>query len=64
MVQKIYSKAHHVSWTNTHHGFRDLVNHGMAKTLECLEKGTKLFYETKKFLTCASDSTVWNVDVL
>ena len=34
---------------------------GWLKTqkLEYLENGTWLFYETKKFLTCASDGTFW-----
>ena len=31
VVQKIYSKIHPVSCTNTHHDVTDLVNHGMVK---------------------------------
>ena len=31
MVQKIYSKMHAVSCTNTHNYVIDLVNHGMVK---------------------------------
>ena len=31
MVQKIYSKMHPVSCTNTHDDVTDLVNHGMVK---------------------------------
>ena len=31
MIQKIYSKMHTVSCTNTHHDVTDLVNHGMVK---------------------------------
>ena len=31
VVQKIYSKTHLVSCTNTHHDVTDLVNHGMVK---------------------------------
>ena len=31
VVQKIYSKMHLVSWTNTHRDGTDLVNHGMVK---------------------------------
>ena len=30
---------------------------------EYLENGTQLFYEIKKFLTCASDDTLWEVIV-
>ena len=30
MFQKIYSKMHYVSCTNTHHDVTDLVNHGMT----------------------------------
>ena len=31
LVQKIYSKTHPVSCTNTHHDVTDLVSHGMVK---------------------------------
>ena len=31
VVQKIYSKTHPVSCTNTHHDVTDLVSHGMVK---------------------------------
>ena len=31
VVQKISSKMHPVSCTNTHHDVTDLVNHGMVK---------------------------------
>ena len=57
---------HPVSFTNTHHDVADLVNHGMVKNikLEYLENGTWLFYEIKKFLTCASDDTFWEVIVM
>ena len=72
MFQKIYSKMHPVSSTNTHHDVTDLVNHGMAKNtkIQNLENGTKLFYELKIFLTCASDDTRWiiyiefNIDII
>ena len=49
---------HLVSCTNTHYDVTDLVNHWMAKhkKLEYLENGTELFYEIKKFGTCASDN--------
>ena len=57
---------HPVSCTNTHHNATDLVNHGIVKIqkFEYLENGTLLFYEWKKFLTCASDGTFWEVPVL
>ena len=50
---------HPVSWTNTHHDVRDLVNDGIvenSKTSKFLELNI-VFYEMKKLLTCASDST-------
>ena len=55
-----------VSFTNTHHDVTDWVNHGMVKIqkLEYLEKGTYLFYEIRKFLTCALDDTFLEVIVL
>ena len=37
---------------NTHYDITDLVNHEIVKNLE---NGTESFYETKNFLTCASD---------
>ena len=43
VAQKIYSKMHFVSCTNTHCNVTDLVNHGMVKntkTYEYLENGT------------------------
>ena len=30
VIQKIYSKMHPVSCTNTHHDVTDLVNHGLV----------------------------------
>ena len=50
---------HPVSCTYLHHDVTDLVNHGMVQKqkLEHLENGTQLFYETKTFLTCASNGT-------
>ena len=42
VVQKIYSKMHLISCTNTHRDITDLVNHGMLKIqkLEYLENET------------------------
>ena len=34
VLQKIYSKMHLVSCTNTHRGVTDLVNHGMFKNIK------------------------------
>ena len=31
VVQKIYSKMHPVTYTNTHHDITDLVNYGMVE---------------------------------
>ena len=61
VVQKIFSKTHPFSYTNTHHDVINLVNHGMIKIqkLNYLENGTHYLYEIKKFLTCASDDTFW-----
>ena len=40
------------SWTNTRDG-TDLVNHAMVKNTKTWNiSRTKLFHETKKFLTC------------
>ena len=49
---------HPVSYSNTHHDVTDLVITGWIKIqkLEHLENETSLFYETKKILTCATDS--------
>ena len=46
-----------VSCTNTHHDVRDLINlEGLKiKKIKYLENGPQLFFETKNFLTCASD---------
>ena len=57
MVQKVYSKMYPVSSTNTYHDITYLVNQWMVKN-------TKTFYKAKKFLTCASDETFWEVIVL
>ena len=48
-----------VSCINDLHGVTDLVNHGLFKIqkVEYLENRTKLFYEIKKFLTCALHKT-------
>ena len=54
----IVKSAHLVSCTNTHHYVIDFVN------LEYLENRTELFTKTKKFLTCTSDDTFWEVIVL
>ena len=50
---------HPVLCTNTYHDVTDFINYGVVKNtkLEYLENGTKLFYEKKKFLTCASYDT-------
>ena len=42
VVQKIYSKMHLVSCTNTHHDITDLVNHGMVKNTK-----TWIYWEWK-----------------
>ena len=57
---------HPVSCTNTHPDVTDLINNGMLKKqkLEYLQNETQLFFETKKFLTCATDDTFWEVIVL
>ena len=52
MVQKIYSKMHPVSCTNTHHDVTDLVNHGVVentKTWISWEQNTT-FLRNKKIL--------------
>ena len=55
---------HLVSCTNTHHNITDLVNQGMIEYLEHLDNGTELFHKIKKFLSCTSDGTFWEVIVL
>ena len=57
---------HPASCTNTHPDVTDLINNGMLKKqkLEYLQNETQLFFETKKFLTCATDDTFWEVIVL
>ena len=55
---------HFASCTNTHHDITDFVNHGMvknAKTWISWERNMQHFNEIKKFLTCASDDTLWEV---
>ena len=49
-----------ISCTSAHRDVTDSVNHRWLKIqkLECLENGTKHFYEIKKSLTCASDDTI------
>ena len=56
---KVILKIDPVLWTNICHDVMHLVNHGVVKMqkLEYLENRTKLFYETKNSLTCASDDT-------
>ena len=50
---------HPVWCAYANHDVTDLVNHGIAKNikLEYLENVTQLFYNIKKFLTCASYGT-------
>ena len=57
---------HLVSCTNTHRDVTDLVNHGMVKNTKTGISWERniIFYETKKFLICALDSTFWEVIVL
>ena len=52
MVQKIYSKIHPVSCTNTDHDVTDLVNHGIVKnTITWISWKLKLFFlRNKKIL--------------
>ena len=65
VVQKIYSKMHPVTYTNTHHDITDLVNHGMVENTKTWISWKQLsfFYEIKKFLTCALDDTFAEVIV-
>ena len=58
---------HPVSCTNTYHNVIDLENHGgclKIQNVEYLENRTYLFYEIRKFLTCALDNTFSEVFVL
>ena len=52
MVQKIYSKIHPVSCTNTHHDITDLVNHGIVKNTKTRisQKQNLLFLRNKTIL--------------
>ena len=54
MVQKIYSKMHLVSCTNTHHDVTDLVNHGMAKN-------TKTWISSERNITFLRNKTILNL---
>ena len=66
MVQKMYSKMHSVSCTNTHHDVIDLTNHGMVKNKKTWIswEWSITFLKNKKILTSASDDTVWEVIIL
>ena len=61
MVQKIYSKMHLVSCTNTHRDVTDLVNHEMVKNTKTWISWERniIFLQNKKFLICALDGTSW-----
>ena len=63
MVQKIYSKTHPLSCTDTHHDVTDLINHGMVKDTKNLNslRTEHNFSTNKKILTRASDDTFWEV---
>ena len=52
VVQKIYSKMHHVSCTNTHPDVTDLVNHEMVKNTKTWISWERniIFLRNKKFL--------------
>ena len=54
---------HPVPCTNTRHDATDLINHSMVKNAKAWTS-RELFYETKIFLTYASDSLFWEVIVL
>ena len=57
---------HPVSCNNTHYDVTDLVNHEMVKNTKTWiswERNIN-FLEIKKFLTCASGNTFWEVTVL
>ena len=66
MVQKIYSKMHPASCTNTYHDITDLVNHGAVKNTKTWISWEQniTFLGNKKVLTCASDGTFWEVIIL
>ena len=51
-VQKIYSKIHLVSCTNTHRDITDLVNHGIVKNTKTLLSWEQniIFLQNKKIL--------------
>ena len=53
VVQKIYSKMHLVSCTNTHRDVTDLVNHGMVKNTKTWISWERnmIFLRNKKILT-------------
>ena len=53
-------KMHPVLCTNTHYDVTDFKNHGMVESTTILIT-KQLFHEIKKFLTCASDVTFWEV---
>ena len=57
---------HPASWTDADHDVTDLVNHGMVKNRKAwISPELNIsFLWNKKFLTCASDSTFWEVIVL
>ena len=56
---------HPVSCTNTHHDHTDLVMGWLKiQKLAYLENGTLLFYEIKKYLTCALYDLLLEVIVL
>ena len=52
MVQKICSKMHSVSCTNTHYDIKDLVNHGMVKNTKTWisQEQNLTFWWNKKIL--------------
>ena len=57
---------HLFSCTNTHHDFTDFVDPGMVKNTKTIISWERkiTFLPNKKFLTCASDDTFWEVIVL
>ena len=52
VVQKLYSKMHLISCTNTHHDVTDLVNHGMVKNTKTWISWERniIFLQNKKIL--------------
>ena len=54
VVQKIYSKMHPVSCTNTHHDVTDFVNHGMVKN-------TKIWISWEHNVTFLRNQTILNM---